>query len=172
MQKEILSELRELKAVLAKLIGTSDLPRAQQFSTEAINNASKQFQKLSIERGEWVEEYDISKYIKNVPYGSGAFIRSEFAFTNYFKNGKSYYYNKKDLISLSQELKKRNVDLGRYMEYLASRTKFKKCLEMAKENRKGKRKNKSYRLSDEVIDISSSPVCKIFCFSQGDNSNY
>ncbi len=158
MEKEILSEIRELKSAIAKLMGTSDLPKAQQFSKEALDRAAKQFQKLIIERGEWIGEHDISKYIKNAPYGAGTFIRNEFGFSNYFKRGQTHYYNKNDLTALSSELKKRNVDLGRYMEYLADQVKFRKHLEKAGENNKGKRKDKSFKLSEDVNDVCSSPA--------------
>jgi hypothetical protein len=53
MQKELLSEIRQLKAVISTLIGTSDLPAKERFSKEALARAAKEFKKLSIERGEW-----------------------------------------------------------------------------------------------------------------------
>ena len=130
MEKEILSEIKQLKAAISKLIGTADLPAKEQFSTAALDKAAKQFQKLSIERSEWVEEYNIDKYIKNARYRAGAFIRQEFGFSNYFKRGQTYYYNKKDLMALAKELKARNVDLGRYMEYIEDQAKFKKYLSL------------------------------------------
>ena len=105
-----------------------------------------------------VADHDISKYIKNAHYGAGSFIRSEFGFTNYFRKGQTYYYNKNDLIALSQALKKRNVDLVRYMEYLTSQAKFKKLLEKANENNKGKKKKKYFELSDDISDITTSPA--------------
>ena len=110
MEKEILSEIRQLKAAISKLIGTSELPAKEQFSKESLDKAAKQFQKLSIERGEWIEEYIIDKYKKNARHRAGIFIRQEFGFSNYFKRGHSYYYNKQDLIALGKELKARNVD--------------------------------------------------------------
>src|SRR5688572_19055125 len=101
MEKEILFEIKQLRADISKLIGTSELQPKDQFSKEALDKAAKQFQKLSIERGEWIEEYNISRYIKNAHYRAGAFIRQEFGFSNYFKRGQTYYYNKKDLIALA-----------------------------------------------------------------------
>ena len=86
MQKELLAEIKELKAAISTLIGTSDLHPEEQFSKEALYKAAKQFQKLSIERGEWVNDSDITKYIKNAHYRAGAFIIREFNFTNYFKS--------------------------------------------------------------------------------------
>ena len=53
MQKQILSEIKELKSLLAKIIGTSDLPVEQQFSIEAVDKAAKEYQNLAIERGYW-----------------------------------------------------------------------------------------------------------------------
>ena len=157
MQKEILSEIKELRTALTQILGISDLPPDQQFLKEALNKAAKEFQKLNIERGQWVADHSIGKYIKNAGYRAGAFIRQEFGFSNYFKRGQTYYYSKKDLISLGKELKERNVDLGRYMEFIEDRTKFKKYLSEAAQNNKGKLKNKSYKLPTEVNNITTSP---------------
>jgi hypothetical protein len=157
MDTQILKEIKGLKALFAQLIGTSELSSKEKFSKEALDKAAKEFQKLSIERGEWVHDGDINKYIKNAPYRAGNFIRQEFGFTNYFIRGKSYYYNKKDLIELSKQLKDRNVNLGRYMEYCDDKAKFKKYLESAAENNKGKRNKKGFHLPDGLKDITTSP---------------
>jgi hypothetical protein len=158
MEKQILLEIKELKLIISKLIGTSELPMKEQFSKQALNKAAKQFEKLSIERGDWVKDYNISKYIKNAPYRAGALIRQEFGFSNYFKRGQSYYYNKQDLIALGKELNERNVDLGRYMEYLEDQVKFNKYLEIADGNGKGKRKQKAFQLLYNLKDITTSPT--------------
>jgi hypothetical protein len=158
MQKSILSEIREIKTLLSKLIGTSDLPSTEQFSRQALDKVAKQFQKLSIERDEWIEESNICKYIKNADHRTGAFIRQEFVFSNYFKLGRTYYYNKKDLIALGKELKARNVDLGRYMEYRADQAKFKKYIETINQTNKGKKKRKSFDLPYDLKDITTSGV--------------
>jgi hypothetical protein len=63
MEKLILKELKELKSVISKLIGTSDLPAKERFSKEAILKASKEFQKLSIERGEWISDWDLYAFV-------------------------------------------------------------------------------------------------------------
>ena len=156
MQKKILQELIELKALISKLIGTSDLPSSEQFSKDAIEKAAKQFQKLKIERGEWVSDWDLYKIFKDANR-AGTYIRQQFGFSNYFKKGHSYYYNKKDLIALSQELKKRNVDLGRYIEYLEDKEKFKKYIQGISQNNQGKKKKKAFELPEDLRDISSSP---------------
>lgn len=157
MQNELLSEIQGLKAVITRLIGTSDLPPEQQFSREALDKAAKQFQKIIIERGEWVEDRDICRYIKNSSYQAGTFIRQEFGFTNYFKRGHTYYYNKKDLIALGKELKDRNINLGRYIEYIHDLAKFKKNIADAAENKNRKRKKKSFQLPYNLGDITTSP---------------
>ena len=157
MQKEILSEIKELRTALTQVLGISDLPPDQQFLKEALNKAAKEFQKLNIERGQWVADHSVGKYIKNAGYRAGAFIRQEFGFSNYFKRGQTYYYSKKDLISLGKELKERNVDLGRYMEFIEDRTKFKKYVSEAAQNNKGKLKNKSYKLPADLNNITTSP---------------
>jgi hypothetical protein len=71
MEKQIYIELQEIKSLLAKLIGTADNSADERFSIEAVEMAAKQFQKLSIEREEWVKDSDIQKYIKNAPYNAG-----------------------------------------------------------------------------------------------------
>jgi hypothetical protein len=158
MEKEFLIEIRELKSILAQLVGTSDLPSRERFSKVALAKAAKEFKNLSIERGEWVKDYDISKHIRNAGYRAGAFIRTEFAFSNYFKKGRVYYYNRKDLITLGKELKQRNVDLSRYIELKEDQAKFKKYLAAAFDNNKQKTKKKSYNIPEYVKDIiTSSP---------------
>ena len=158
MEKELLSQIKELKAIIAQLVGTSDLPLKERFSKEALAKAAKEFQNLSIERGEWVKDYDISKHIRNAGYRAGAFIRTEFAFSNYFKKGRVYYYNRKDLMALGKELKQRNVDLSRYIELKEDQAKFKKYLAVALDNNKQNTKRKSFNIPEYVRDIiTSSP---------------
>ncbi len=55
MQKEILSEIKELRTALTQVLGISNFPPDQQFLKEALNKAAKEFQKLNIERGQWVQ---------------------------------------------------------------------------------------------------------------------
>lgn len=157
MQNEILAEVKELRTALTLVLGVSELPPDQQFLKEALNKAAQEFKKLNIERGLWVADHNVGKYIKNAGYRAGAFIRQEFGFANYFKRGQTYYYSKKDLISLGKELKERNVDLGRYMEFIEDRTKFKKYMSEAIQNNKGKLKNKAYKIPADVINITTSP---------------
>ena len=77
MQKEILSEIKELRALLSTLIGTSDLPQEVRFSKEALYKAAKEFQKISIEWGEWITDHEINKYLKAGYDRTGAFIIRE-----------------------------------------------------------------------------------------------
>lgn len=158
MQNELLAEIRLLKAAISTLIGNSDLPAKERFSKEALARAAKEFKKLSIERGEWLTDSNISKIIRNAHYGSAAFIIKEFGFTNYFKRGHTLYLNKKDLIELSKELKKRNIDLGRYMEYRADQEKFKKYLETADQNKGGRKKKKPFEINSDIRDVTTSPA--------------
>jgi hypothetical protein len=111
MQREILAEIRELKALMAKIIGTADLAPENQFSVEALDKAALEFEKLSIQRGDWVIDDNIEKYIKNAPWRAGRFIRENFGFRNYFMRGRKCYYSKRDLIALGKELQDRKVDL-------------------------------------------------------------
>lgn len=152
---QILKEVRELKSLLSELIGTKDLPKNEKFSKAAIEKAAKEFKKLSIERGEWIEDYHIDRIIKNAPYHAGKFIIKEFQFSNYFKKGQRFYFNKKDITALAKELKKRNIDLKRYIEYKEDLERFRKYLDAAKEN-KLKAKKKAFVMGD-IFNIASSP---------------
>lgn len=154
MEKQILDELQVLKNLVAHIVGTSGLPQDEQFSKEHLDKAAKAFQKLSIERGEWIDESDISKVIKGAPYQSGKFIQKEFGFTNCFKFGRTTYYNKRDLIALSCELKERNIDFKRFFEYRADQEKFEKGLESVKSNSD----KKSFKIPDDLSDITTSRV--------------
>lgn len=156
MSKELLNEIKELRKVIATLIGTSDLPATEQFSKEALDKAAMQFQKLSIERGDWISNDDIDKYIKRAHYRSGAFLIKEFKFTNYFKRGRALYFNKKDIVALAKELKERNINLARYIEYTDDHAKFKKYLESASQNNKGKKK--VYQIPEGLKDFDTSPI--------------
>jgi hypothetical protein len=155
MQNKILEELKQLRIVITRLLGTTDLPPGEQFSTEAIKKASQQFRKMSAERDEWVKENDISKYIRNTGWSAGRFIREEFGFNAWIKNGHHYLYNKKALQMLAAELKKRNVNLGRYIEYKRSEAEFQKKLSAKKQLTKGKR---PYRLDSEVKGVTTSDI--------------
>lgn len=158
MQTELLSKIEELKNAITILIGTSDLPAPEKFSKEALDKAAKQFQKLSIERGDWVYNGNIDKYIKGAHYQAGAFIIREFKFTNYFKRGRTIFFNKKSLIALSKELKDRNIDFGRYMEYVGDQSKFKKYIANSAENNKANKNKKPFHISPDVKNITTSPI--------------
>jgi hypothetical protein len=155
MQKQILTELKELRSAISKIAGTSDLPIEAQFSAAALDKAASEFKKMQVARGEWVPENEISKYVKNAGWSSGGFIRLELQFSNYFKQGRSYFYNKTDLIALSKELKDRNVNLSRYIEYRGSEAAFKKKVAEAAKNKKGN-KRRPYNLPDDLREITTS----------------
>lgn len=55
-QEIIFKEIQELKSILSIVIGTSDRGGEDRSSAEAIQEAAKLFKKMSIERGDWVEE--------------------------------------------------------------------------------------------------------------------
>jgi hypothetical protein len=152
MQKQVLSELRELKSILAQVIGTADQPEQDQFSKEALSKASKLFIKMAAQRGEWVKEDELGKYIK-ADWRAGSFIRSEFEFNACIKDGHYYLYNKKALQKLGQELKARNIDLRRYMEYKRSESDFQKKLSANKKSFKGKR---AYEIPSDLKNITTS----------------
>ena len=136
MEKQMLKEIKELKEILAKVIGTGDVATRDQFSKETITKVAQEYKKLSIERGDWIKGDDLYKVIKGAHYQSGKFIREVFMFKNYFKKGQTYYYYRKDILALGKELKERSVDLGRYMELKADQEKFKKYVASASQFKK------------------------------------
>ena len=143
--------------MIAKLIGAPDPSTQNPFSVEVIEKAAKEFQQLSIQRGEWIVEYDLDKYIKKAPHGAGKFIREHFSFTSFFKRGSRYYFYKEDVLALAKELKDRNVDLRRYMELKEDQARFEKYLTAQKENNKGKKKRKAYHLPAYVKNFLTAP---------------
>jgi hypothetical protein len=157
-QDTILKELHELKTILSTVIGTADRSGADRFSTETLNQAAKLFQKMSIERGDWVVEDDLPKYLGPCPWHAGAFIRKEFEFTNWVKKGHEYRYSKKDVMALGQELKARNIDLKRYQEFLDDKAAFDKkaALKMTPQAPKGK----PYNFPKGVKNITTTEIPK------------
>ena len=130
-----------------------------QFSREALAKASKLFVKMAAQRGEWVKEDELGRYIK-ADWRAGSFIRSEFGFNAWIKDGHYYLYNKKALQQLGQALKAKNIDLKRYMEYKRSETDdryyttdFQKKLSANKKSFKGRR---LYEVPADLKDISAS----------------
>jgi len=155
METQVLEEVKQIRKLLAKLVGTSDLPVRKQFSIEAIQKAALEFKKLEIQRGEWIEEHNISNVIRSAPYYSGKFIIEKFVFKNYFKHGRYFYFKKKDLLALKNELKKKNVHLSRYMELLDDQEKFKKKIDSLKSS--GERRGRRFKIPDELKDITTAP---------------
>jgi hypothetical protein len=153
MQKQILTELKELKSILSHLIGTSELESQEQFSKDSLDKAARLFAKMTTQRGDWVKEDEIGKYVK-ADWRAGSFIRSEFGFNACIKDGRSHLYNKKALQKLGQELKARNIDLSRYMEYKRSESEFQKKISANKKLTKNKR---PYDLPTDIKDVTTSP---------------
>lgn len=156
MQKQILAELKELRLVIAKLVGSSDLPVQEQFSIDKIEKAAKEFKGLLVKRGDWISESDLYKYFKYASYGIGKFIREEFSFSNYYKQGQSYYYNRKDIQALAKVLKDRNVNLRKYIELRADQENFKKKIAAAALNKRASKKKLPYILPNDLYNIVAS----------------
>ncbi|HPV57368.1 MAG TPA: hypothetical protein PKW61_09600, partial [Tenuifilaceae bacterium] len=74
METKILKEIKQVRDLLSKLVGTYDLPAKERFSTQALDKAALEFKRLSIERGEWISDYELSKVIKKAPHYCGKFI--------------------------------------------------------------------------------------------------
>ena len=61
MEEKILNELRQVSRSLFEIIGTEDQPAKQKFSKEAIAKEAKEYRKLSIERGKWIQGYEVER---------------------------------------------------------------------------------------------------------------
>jgi|SRR5450432_1256082 len=133
MQKEILQEIRDLRLMLSKIMGLENETPDKKYSEESVVNAQKLYLKMSIERGDWVKDTEICRYIKSLPWNPGTFIRKEFEFTNWIKRGHEYLYAKKDLIALGVELAARNIDCKRYKEFLDEKAAFDKRMAVLEE---------------------------------------
>jgi len=160
MEKQILEELKELKAAVVQLAGTANLPKAEQLSAATLSKVAKEFQKLKKTSDEWLSEDELYKYFKDTHYGTGKFIREQFGFSNYFKHGRTHYYNKTDILALAKELKERNVKLARYIKLKEEEEGLKKRIASAALNKKASKKKKSYEIPDEVRNINVSDYPK------------
>jgi hypothetical protein len=156
MEDKILTEIKQIRRLLSELVGTTDLPVKQKFSKEAISKAAKEFRKLSIERGEWIPSDGIRRIIKHASWNSAKIIIEKFEFTNYFKRGSTFYFNKKDLIELDKELKKRNINLEKYCELLNDQEKFQKYINNINLP-KGTKTRKHFKIPEGLKDIFSKP---------------
>ena len=156
LDTKVLKEIRQVKNLLAELIGTSDEPAKQKFSKAAISKAAKEFRELEVQRGEWIQANDISKVIKSAPWNCTKIIIEHFEFTNYFMRGRSVYFNRKDLVELGIELKKRNINLKKYVELVEDKEKFQKYIDgIIKPDKKKARKQ--FRVPENLRDIFSTP---------------
>jgi hypothetical protein len=157
----IIETLNEIKHILSRLVGTTQLSKEMQFSEHALDKAAKEFKKLRREDNTWVSEYDIRKYIKTAPYNNtGAFIREEFGFTNFYMKGRSRFYYRKDLINLARELKKRNIDLTRYMQLKAEKVRMEGQPDKYLLRKQKKIKPYGYRIPVGIQNITALPVKK------------
>ena len=155
MDAEILQEVKLLRQALVQIVGTSNKPADEQFSIAALEKATQEFQKLRIERGEWVEENELSKIFKDTYWRTGQFIIEHFNFTRYFKKGRSFYFNKAELQNLAKELKARDVNLARYIDYKRDSEKFKKSIAEANENTW--KKKLPYSIPIDAKNIQTTP---------------
>lgn len=156
MEDKILSELKQIRKLLAEVVGTTDLPTSQKFSKEAIAKAAKEFKNLSIERGQWISGHDIHKVVRHADYNSAKIILDKFEFKNYFIRGKTYYFNRKDLVELNKELKKRNINLEKYGELVNDKEKFQKYVRNILLP-KGTKTRKHFKVPEGLKDIFSKP---------------
>jgi hypothetical protein len=156
MEDKIFTEIKQIRKLLSELVGTTDLPVTQKFSQEAISRAAKEFKKLSIERGQWIPSDEIRRIVKNADWNSGKIIIEKFEFTNYFKRGSTNYFNRKDLVELNKELKKRNINLKKYGELINDKDKFQKYVNSIL-IAKGSKTRKHFKIPESLRDIFSKP---------------
>ena len=157
---KILEEIGQIKMVLTRLVGAADRSVDNPFSEEILDKVAKDFLKLSIERGDWVRDEEIRKFIKTAPYNAGSFLRREFAFANWYRHGHHHYYSKKDLIAFNEQLQKHNIDLNRYQEMLADKRSFERTVEKKASSHKQKKSAKPFLFPKGTKNITTSPVPK------------
>ncbi len=155
-EERILAEAKQIKKVSSDLVGTSDKPAIEKYSIEALDKAAKEFRKLSVERGQWIPGSKIDKVIRHAPWYVGKLLIEHFEFSNYFKRGSTYYFNRKDLLELKSELQKRNIDLKKYCELHEDQVKFRKYIAFI-QLPKGKRSHQHFRIPENLRDIFSKP---------------
>ena len=155
MEEKIYGELKQIRRLLSELIGSSDLPASQRFSKEAIAKVKHEFQKLTIDRGEWIPDYEIDKVIRTAQYRPGNFIIKHLGFANYFKRGRELYFNKKDLIALNKELKEKKIHLKKYAELVYDREKFESLVKGI--NLPKGRIRKHYKIPEGLRNITIKP---------------
>lgn len=155
-EDKILSELKQLKMLFTVLLGTEDLPTKEKFSRAAITKAASEFKKMQAERGEWVENSEVSTIIKHAPYYPAKILIEEFKFKNYFKRGSTFYLKRKDLIDLNKELKKRNINLEIYSDLLQDREKFQKYIDNISQP-EGSKKSRRFRIPEGLENIFTKP---------------
>jgi Ca2+-binding EF-hand superfamily protein len=156
MEEKIYDELKQIRRLLSQLIGTSDLPTSERFSKEAISRAAKEFQKLTIERGEWIPDNEIDKIIRTAHYCPGKFLIERMGFTNYFKWGREHYFNKKDLQALNKELKERKIHLDKYHTLFFEKERFDNLVRGIKIP-KGTKTKKHYKIPEGLQNITDRP---------------
>jgi hypothetical protein len=149
--------LAEIKHILARLVGTEGLPTEMQFSEKALDKAAIEFKKLRKESDAWVKSHETGDYIQGAWGNVGDFIKTEFNFTNFYYRGPACYYYKKDLINLSKELKKRNIDLKTYMELKAEKTRIEKSIDKYPMLKK-KIIQGGFKIPDELSNIRAPKV--------------
>lgn len=159
MEDKIYTELKELRLLLARLIGTADQPVENQFSQEAVEKAAKAYQRMTIERGDWITEKEFPKYLGLCSWRAGKFIQEAFAFNHVIKKGREYLYYKKDIEALGQELKAKNINLHRYEEFLIDKAAFdKKVATVSASPKKGK--DKRFQMPTGTKNIATSAIPK------------
>lgn len=142
MEEQILSELREIRRVLAYFIGTNELPLEEQFSIQALDNMAKEMQKLNRESGRWIKNHELGEYFPGCGDGLGKFIREELKFSDYFTHGGAIYHNKASILKLANELKSRSIDLGMYMQLRKKENQLKEKVEAATLRKSSNKKRK------------------------------
>lgn len=159
-EDRIIKELEDLKSLFAKLIGTSSQPETLRFSNEALDKAAKDYLAMTIQRGEWITEDELPKYLRQSAHRAGALIQEAFAFTRIIKKGHSYLYYKEDVIALGDELKARNIDLSRYREYRDDKANFEKKVAAILDPSKSRTKGKRFKIPTGLKNITTSEIPK------------
>ncbi len=156
-EEAILAEIKKLGIAIERFIGAANSEPNEKFSGKSLDKAAKEFQELVKQREEWINEEAFARQLKASHYTAGKVVREEFGFTGYYKKGYKYFYKKDDILALAKELKKRNIDLGRYVELRKDQANFEKCLEVARGKAKKTISMKPFYIPEDLNNILTSP---------------
>ncbi len=151
----IVSEIRLLREAVTRIQEIIDPASKHNISQASLDQATKRYQELMVQRDQWVSSSNIDKYLKGAGWYNEKFIREQFEFTAILKLGRTIYFHKDQLKKLAEELKKRKVDLKHFYDLHEAHREFEKEVKKYKEQKKSKWSTQSFIIPKWLSDISA-----------------